>query len=53
MAINPNGVFLPTKLDFWQITIVVIFSLFLSLLSTIYPAYRAAQTEPADALRYE
>ena len=53
MAINPNGVFLPTKLDFWQIAIVVIFSLFLSLLSTIYPAYRAAQTEPADALRYE
>ncbi|OOF42101.1 permease [Rodentibacter rarus] len=52
-AINPNGVFLPTTLEGGQICFVIAFSLLLSLLSTIYPAYRAAKTEPAEALRYE
>ncbi|OOF47836.1 lipoprotein-releasing ABC transporter permease subunit [Rodentibacter trehalosifermentans] len=52
-VLNPNGVFLPTALAAWQICAVIAFSLLLSLLSTIYPAYRAAKTEPAEALRYE
>lgn len=52
-AVNPNGVFLPTSIAPLQIIVVVVFSLLLSLLSTIYPAYRAAKTEPAEALRYE
>ncbi|OOF51028.1 permease [Rodentibacter genomosp. 1] len=52
-AVNPNSVFLPTELGAWQICFVIAFSLLLSLLSTIYPAYRAAKTEPAEALRYE
>ena len=51
--VSSDMVFLPTQLDGLQIAIVVLFSLFLSFLSTIYPAYRAAQTEPAAALRYE
>jgi lipoprotein-releasing system permease protein len=29
------------------------FSLFLALLATLYPSWRAARTRPADALRYE
>ncbi|OOF56548.1 permease [Rodentibacter genomosp. 2] len=52
-AVNPNGVFLPTSIEPMQVAIVILFSLLLSLLSTIYPAYRAAKTEPAEALRYE
>ena len=52
-AVNPNGVFLPTELSFIQMIFVIGFSLLLSLLSTLYPAYRAAKVEPADALRYE
>ena len=36
--------------DVWSITGV---ALVLSVLATIYPAWRAARTQPADALRYE
>ena len=45
--------YLPTALEPWQILTIVVFSLLLSLLSTLYPAYRAAKVEPAEALRYE
>ncbi|WP_136437184.1 lipoprotein-releasing ABC transporter permease subunit [Haemophilus influenzae] len=52
-AVNPQGVFLPTEVSFVQMIFVIGFSLLLSLLSTLYPAYRAAKVEPAAALRYE
>lgn len=51
--INPLGIHLPTDIDWIQVAMIILFSLLLSLLSTIYPAYRAAQVEPATALRYE
>ncbi|MGY4677485.1 lipoprotein-releasing ABC transporter permease subunit [Pasteurella sp. P03HT] len=51
--INPQGIYLPTALEPTQLAIIIGFSLLLSLLSTIYPAYRAAKIEPAEALRYE
>ncbi|HHF5627789.1 TPA: lipoprotein-releasing ABC transporter permease subunit [Haemophilus influenzae] len=53
ITVNPQGVFLPTELSFVQMIFVIGFSLLLSLLSTLYPAYRAAKVEPAAALRYE
>ncbi|WP_439287799.1 lipoprotein-releasing ABC transporter permease subunit [Lonepinella sp. BR2904] len=52
-AINPVGIYLPTEINLWQIAVIVVFSLGLSLVSTVYPAYRASKVEPAEALRYE
>lgn len=51
--LNPQGLALPSELDIVQILFITIFSLTLSFLSTLYPAYRAAKIEPAEALRYE
>jgi lipoprotein releasing system, transmembrane protein lolC len=51
--LGAKTMYLPTALESWQILTIVVFSLLLSLLSTIYPAYRAAKVEPAEALRYE
>lgn len=45
--------YLPSELhwdDVWQI---VSLALLMSLLATIYPAWRASRTQPAEALRYE
>lgn len=51
--LNPQGLFLPTEIHSGQVLLIIAFSLLLSFLSTIYPAYRAAKVEPAEALRYE
>ncbi|KAE9529296.1 lipoprotein-releasing ABC transporter permease subunit [Testudinibacter aquarius] len=50
---NPGAVALPVLFDGTQLMLIVIATLGLTLLSTLYPAYRAAKIEPADALRYE
>lgn len=48
-----SGILLPSIVDSQQVIIVFISLLLLSILSTLYPAYRAASTQPAEALRYE
>ncbi|MCC5866224.1 MAG: lipoprotein-releasing ABC transporter permease subunit [Wenzhouxiangella sp.] len=44
---------LPSELRASDVTRFALVALGLSLLSTIYPAWRAARTEPVEALRYE
>ncbi len=44
---------LPAIVDPGEVTSVVIMSLALSLLATLYPSWRAARLDPVEALRYE
>ncbi len=44
---------LPSKVDFVEVATVLVMALFISFLATIYPAFRAARINPAEALRYE
>ncbi len=57
VALFPPEIFflsaLPSKTDPTEVTIVVIMALGLSFLATLYPAWRAAQYDPVEALRYE
>lgn len=44
---------LPSELDWNDVTIISIVAFLFSLCSTIYPARKASNTQPAEALRYE
>lgn len=44
---------LPSDLQWNDVTVIGITAFILSLLSTIYPSWRAAQIRPAEALRYD
>ncbi|MBF0248340.1 MAG: lipoprotein-releasing ABC transporter permease subunit [Alphaproteobacteria bacterium] len=44
---------LPAKVDPAEVASTVLMGLGLSFLATIYPAWRAARLDPAEALRYE
>jgi lipoprotein-releasing system permease protein len=53
---NPEVYFLsqlPAVLDWREVTQVIVMALALSLLATLYPSWRAARTDPVEALRSE
>lgn len=44
---------LPTDLKSSDVVAIAVVALSMALIATIYPAWRAARTQPAEALRYE
>ncbi len=44
---------MPAKMDWIEVARVVAMALILSMLATVYPAWRAAKMDPVEALRYE
>ncbi len=44
---------LPAIVDMGEVTTVIVMSLGLTLIATIYPSWRAARIDPVEALRYE
>ncbi len=45
--------YLPSKIESSDILMVAVVAFLLSLLATIYPAWRASRLQPVEALRYE
>ena len=43
---------LPAEVDPMEVTLVVAMALFLSFVASIYPSWRAARTDPVEALRH-
>jgi lipoprotein-releasing system permease protein len=44
---------LPAKTDPFEVAAIVIMAFVLSVLATLYPAWKAASTDPVQVLRYE
>jgi len=44
---------LPSDLQLHDVITITVTAFFLTLVATLYPSFRAARTNPADALRYE
>ena len=44
---------LPSKLEWNDTVTIVVVSVILSLIATLYPSYKASKINPAEALRYE
>lgn len=48
-----DGASLPVAIEPMQVMGIALVAMFIALLSTLYPSWRAAATQPAEALRYE
>lgn len=44
---------LPSRIEPMQVVVIVAFALVLSILASVYPAYKASKTDPAEVLRHE
>jgi len=44
---------LPSKTDPFEVTAICVLAFVLSVLATLYPAFKAANTDPVEVLRYE
>ncbi|MCS3433640.1 lipoprotein-releasing ABC transporter permease subunit LolC [Klebsiella sp. BIGb0407] len=48
-----DGATLPVAIEPLQVVTIALVAMVIALLSTLYPSWRAAATQPAEALRYE
>ena len=53
IMLGDNGQHLPVDVQWQQIGLLIGFSLLLTFLASLYPAYRALKIQPAQALKYE
>ncbi|MEL4279883.1 MULTISPECIES: lipoprotein-releasing ABC transporter permease subunit [Shewanella] len=53
ISILGTGQVLPVKLELGQLSMIIVGTLVVTLVATLYPALRAARVQPATALRYE
>tara|TARA_B100000963_G_scaffold361162_1_gene395193 strand:+ start:2794 stop:4038 length:1245 start_codon:yes stop_codon:yes gene_type:complete len=44
---------IPSSINFSEVFIIIFISIIMSILSTIYPAWKATKVQPANILRYE
>ena len=45
--------YLPSDVNLKDVAVIACISLGLAFIATLYPSWRAAKTQPAEALRYE
>lgn len=45
--------YLPSQLEWSDVSFIVVVAFSMTVLATLYPAWRASKVEPAEALRYE
>jgi len=48
-----DGGSLPVDIEPMQVVVIALVAMVIALLSTLYPSWRAAAAQPAEALRYE